>query len=417
MLSMVSNSIHTPQKKKVLVTGASSGIGLITAKRLAERGAEVLLLCRDQRKGEDALQLVARSATAAGPSLYIADLSCQKSIRLASASLIEQHDCLDVLINNAGALFAKRELTNDGIEKTFATNHLAPFLLTALLMPLMRNSQAARIVTVASRVHASTIDWDNLQGERRYSAMEAYGRSKLENILFTYELARRLGAASITANCLSPGLVRTNLGRGAGGIVGLMPRLLALTPLCVTPEEGAKTSIYLASSPHVKSVTGGYFYRCKQVKSKPISYDPSIAQKLWKISEEKALPRSAKNRIALPVAGDDRVAKQTVLKLVDAMGFDAVDAGSLSQSWRQQPGTPAYCSDPNKAELQALLARADRNKAPVNRDLAARILAKIPTDFPSEDLVRFSRLFAGMDIFKLQNYLAAFHVGLAMLRS
>ncbi|MDR3616755.1 MAG: NAD(P)-binding domain-containing protein [Candidatus Obscuribacterales bacterium] len=128
----------------------------------------------------------------------------------------------------------------------------------------------------------------------------------------------------------------------------------------------------------------------------------------------KGLPRSAKNRVALPVAGDDRVAKQTVLELVDAMGFDAVDAGTLSQSWRQQPGTPAYCSDPNKAELQALLGRADRNKAPVNRDLGARILAKIPVDFPREDLVRFSRLFAGMDIFKLQNYLAAFHVGLAI---
>lgn len=269
---------------KAIVTGANSGIGLVTAKRLAELGAEVLMVCRDAERGRHAQAEVARVASGAKPGLFLADLGNQQSIRRLANEVVDAHDRAEVLVNNAGAVFGKRELTPDGIEKTFATNHIGPFLLTHLLLPVLRRASAARIVTVASRVHAGSLDFDNLQGERRYSAMRAYECSKLENILFTYELARRLGPGSITANCLAPGLVSSNFGRNVGGLLGLMPRVLALTPFSVSPEEGAKTSIYLASSPEVEGVTGRYYYRCKETESKPVSYDRRIAERLWEIS-------------------------------------------------------------------------------------------------------------------------------------
>lgn len=272
--------------RKVLITGANSGIGFVTALRLAEQGAEILMVCRDRERGEAALSTIAKHAPAIAPSLHLADLSSQASIRALCGRIGSYHERLDVLVNNAGAVFSRRELTTDGVEKTFATNHLAPFLLTRLLLPLLRLSMSARIVTVSSRVHAGAIDFENLQGERSYSAMEAYGRSKLENILFTYELARRLGPGSITANCLAPGLVSTNFGRSAGGLISLIPRLLSLTPLAISPEEGARTSVFLASAPDVEGVTGQYFYKCKAVRSKPISYDKAIAGRLWEISEK-----------------------------------------------------------------------------------------------------------------------------------
>lgn len=269
-----------------LITGANSGIGFVTALRLAEKGAEILMVCRDRERGEAALSTIAKHAPAAPSSLYLADLGNQASIRALSDRIGSRYEHLDVLVNNAGAVFGRRELTTQRNEKTFATNHLAPFLLTLLLLPLLRRSPSARVVTVSSRVHAGAIDFDDLQGERSYSAMQAYGRSKLENILFTYELARRLGPGSITANCLAPGLVSTNFGRSAGGLISLIPRLLSLTPLSISPEEGAKTSVFLASAPEVEGVTGQYFYKCRAVRSKPISYDRAVAGKLWQISEE-----------------------------------------------------------------------------------------------------------------------------------
>lgn len=270
--------------RRALVTGANSGIGLVTAKRLAALGAEVIMVCRDARRGAAAHGEVAAQATGRGPVLLQADLSSQRSIRNLASTLGNDYERLDALVNNAGAVFVKRELTEDGIERTFATNHLAPFLLTHLLLPLLGKATGGRVVTVASRVHAGDLDFDNLQGERRYSTMKAYGRSKLDNILFTYELARRLGPGPVTANCLAPGLVSSNFGRNAGGIISLIPRLLALTPLSVSPEEGARTSIYLASSPDVESVTGAYFYKCKAARSKPITYDTDVARRLWNVS-------------------------------------------------------------------------------------------------------------------------------------
>jgi NAD(P)-dependent dehydrogenase (short-subunit alcohol dehydrogenase family) len=272
------------QGRKVAVTGASGGMGLETAKRLAQAGAELLLICRDETKGAAALAEVARIGSAAKPSLFIADLSSFRSIRAVATQIGGSFERVDVLVNNAGAVFSKRLLTVDGFEQTFAVNHLAPFLLTLLLLPLIRRSDAGRIVTVASRVHASALPFDNLQGERGYSTMKAYGQSKLENILFTYELARRLGTGGVTANCLAPGLVRSDFGRNAGGLIGLMPRLLALTPFSVSVAEGAKTAIYLASSPDVEGQTGGYYYKCAPARGKPISYDLEVARHLWELS-------------------------------------------------------------------------------------------------------------------------------------
>lgn len=272
--------------KRVLVTGASSGIGLVAARRLAEKGAEVILVCRDRERGEAARQAVAAARGGPMPFLLVADLSSQHAVRGLADEVKGRFGHLDVLLNNAGAVFARRALSVDGIERTFATNHLAPFLLTLLLLGLLRAAPAGRVVTVASRVHAASLDFDNLQGERGYRAMRAYGQSKLENVVFTYELARRLEGGTVTANCLAPGLVATNFGRNAGGLVSLVPRLLALTPLSVSPEEGAKTSIYLASSPEVAGVSGRYFYRCKEARSKPVSYDRAVAGRLWSRSAE-----------------------------------------------------------------------------------------------------------------------------------
>lgn len=273
--------------KRVLITGASSGIGLVAARRLAERGAEVVLVCRDEQRGEAALrEVTAQASPGAAPSLLLADLSSQAAVRALAAEVRDRFAHLDVLLNNAGAVFARREASADGIEMTFATNHLAPFLLTLLLMDLLRAAPSGRVVTVASRVHAGRLDLDDLQGERSYSAMQAYGQSKLENILFTYELARRLSGTNVTANCLAPGLVASNFGRNAGGLLGLLSRLLALTLLAVTPEEGAKTSVHLASSPEVKDMSGRYFYRCQEARSKPVSYDQAVAARLWEISAD-----------------------------------------------------------------------------------------------------------------------------------
>lgn len=272
------------QGRRVLVTGANSGIGLVTARRLAGLGAEIVLVCRDAGRGAAALDEVATLAVGPKPVLHVCDLSSQIAIRALVDALRGEFERLDVLVNNAGAVFGRRERTVDGIERTFATNHLAPFLLTLLLLPMLRRSPSARIVTVASRVHAGSLDLTDLHSERGYSAMKQYARSKLANILFTYELARRLGSGTVTANCLAPGLVGSNFGRNAGGLIALIPRLLALTPIPVTPEVGARTSVYLSSSAEVEGMTGGYYYRCRPARSKLVSYDTALAAELWAIS-------------------------------------------------------------------------------------------------------------------------------------
>jgi len=273
------------QGKVVVITGANAGIGLATALGLARLGAEIVLICRDAKRGKAAVRAVAQAASTP-PSLFIADLSSQRSIHELSAALHKQFTWLDVLINNAAAAFARRELTVDGIEKTFAINHLGPFLLTNLLLDLIRRSFTGRIVNVTAGIPGSpsAAFMENLQGEKHYGQFSAYRSSKVGNILFTYELSRRLQGTGITVNCLHPGPVRTEFGQKAGGTLSLMSKIFR--PIMRSPEVGARTPIYLAIAPEVTAVSGGYFVNCKQKRTAPITYDQAIALKHWEISEK-----------------------------------------------------------------------------------------------------------------------------------
>jgi retinol dehydrogenase-14 len=269
-----------------LVTGATSGIGKATATGLARLGAEVVLVGRDPAKGEATVAEIRAAARNDRVELLTADLSSQASIRHAAEAYRLGHDRLNVLVNNAGGYWANRHLTADGLELTFALNHLAYFLLTNLLLDLLRASAPARIVNVTSGAQAmGRIDFDDLQFERRYRGQPAYNQSKLANVLFTYELARRLQGTRVTVNCAAPGVVRTNFGRDDAG-----PAMRLLTPLVRpfmrTPEQGADTSIYLASSPEVEGVTGRYYASGRAKRSSRRSYDIELASRLWRVSEE-----------------------------------------------------------------------------------------------------------------------------------
>jgi retinol dehydrogenase 14 len=270
--------------KTVIVTGASSGIGKETARELAKAGARVTLICRPGPKAEAALEELARDVGGENVELLGADLSQMESIRSCAAQFKKTHDRLDVLVNNAGVYLSERQVTPEGLEKTFATNHVAYFLLTNLLLDLLKSSAASRVVCVASEAERwGKIDFDDLQCEKRYGGMKAYAQSKLANIMFTYELARRLTGTGVTANCLHPGVVRT----GWGTTSNLLFRIgIALyRPFMISPRQGAKTSIYLASSPDVETVTGKYFFKSRQIHSIPSSYDAETARKLWEVSE------------------------------------------------------------------------------------------------------------------------------------
>jgi NAD(P)-dependent dehydrogenase (short-subunit alcohol dehydrogenase family) len=216
--------------------------------------------------------------------MIIGDLSSRESIRQMAADFEGRFDRLDVLINNAGAWHPDRTLTIDGIEATFATNHLAYFLLTGLLTPLLKRSAPSRIVNVASEAHRwARLDFDDLQGDKSYGGWSAYSKSKLANILFTYELARRLDGTGVTANCLHPGTVRTELFRNLSGITGAAIKLA--TVFFRSPKKGAETTVYLASSPEVQGVSGKYFADCKEARSNEASYDEEAALRLWEMSE------------------------------------------------------------------------------------------------------------------------------------
>ncbi|MCP5149212.1 MAG: SDR family oxidoreductase [Ectothiorhodospiraceae bacterium] len=271
--------------KTCLVTGANSGMGLVTAEALARTGARVILLCRSLDKAERACETVARSSGNTDVVPLAADLASQRQIRAAAERFKGQFDRLDVLVNNAGMLAADRTLTEDGIESTFAVNHLGPFLLTNLLREPLERSDAARVVTVASDVHRlARFDPDDLQLERGYGAYKAYCISKLANIMFTFELAKRLASTRVTANCLHPGLVGSSFGRDAK----LWFRVLMMVsrPFLVSPEKGAETAIYLATSPEVAAVSGAYFKRCRVASPIPVAHDPAATARLWSISEQ-----------------------------------------------------------------------------------------------------------------------------------
>jgi NAD(P)-dependent dehydrogenase (short-subunit alcohol dehydrogenase family) len=271
--------------RTILVTGATSGIGLVTARELARLGGQVTIVSRNAEKcGAVAGRIKAETGN---PVEFIAaDLSTLAGIMQAAADFKQRHTHLHILVNNAGGFFIKRILTADGYEMTFALNHLNYFLLTNLLLDILKASAPARIVNVSSGMHVSAkLDLDNLQGEENFSGVGAYGQSKLANVLFTYELARRLEGTRVTANALHPGYVATNLAANNGLLFGTFAKLSARL-FGRKPEQGAQTSIYLASSPEVEGMSGNYFVDCKAVDSSPISYDRALAEKLWQVSME-----------------------------------------------------------------------------------------------------------------------------------
>jgi NAD(P)-dependent dehydrogenase (short-subunit alcohol dehydrogenase family) len=284
-------TIHAERKmpwtiagKTVMITGATAGIGRVTARELARMGANLVLVCRNRARGEETVREIRAAAGNEEVELMIADLASRAEIRRLAEGFLATRRPLHVLVNNAGIFNLRRETTADGIEAVFAVNHLAYFLLTSLLLDRLRESAPARIVNVASDAHHwGTIDFADLQAERRYRSMGVYGRSKLANILFTYELAKRLEGSGVTVNCLHPGAVGTQLGSNNGWIARVL--LPLLRPLMRTPEHGAETSIHLASSPEVEGVSGRYFVDRREKRSSPESYDAEVARRLWETSE------------------------------------------------------------------------------------------------------------------------------------
>ncbi len=282
----MAENTHRMNGKICMVTGAASGIGAVTARVLAQQGATVIAVDINTEKGTATTREI--QAQTGNPSVEFiqADLSSQNDIRLLARQFLALHQRLDVLVNNAGAMFAERQESVDGIEMTLALNYLGYFLLTNLLLDALKASAPARIVNVSSRSHArATIDFDDLQFRSGYTGLRAYERSKLAIILFTYELARRLQGSGVTANALHPGIVATDFASDGGGRMGVIMRLFRFG--FITPEQGAQTSIFLATSPKVEGITGEYFVNCKSVPSSPASYDKAIACRLWRWSEDR----------------------------------------------------------------------------------------------------------------------------------
>ena len=277
------NSSKTMQDKVVLVTGATDGIGKVAAEALADMGAKVVLVGRNLEKTNNIVSEITQKTGNAGLEYLIADLSDQAQVRRLAEEFRQKHNRLDVLVNNAGAMFMSRQLSHDGYEMTFALNHLAYFLLTNLLLDLIKASKPARIVNVASRAHqGARLNFDDLQNQRHYNSQSVYGESKLANLYFTYELSRRLEGSGVTANALHPGFVATKFGTNNGGIYRLVFDLSHVA--AISPEEGAETIIYLASSHEVEGATGKYFFQKKETRSSELSYDVEAAGRLWQVS-------------------------------------------------------------------------------------------------------------------------------------
>jgi len=271
--------------KVCMVTGANSGIGRETARALAEMGATVVMVVRNPAAGEEVRQEIIKETGNESIELMIADLFSMTEVRKLASDFKNTHTKLDVLINNAGGIFPKREVTVDGFERTFALNLLAPFLLTHELLDILKASSPSRIVNVSSAAHLrGKIDFENLQSEKKYGQMGPYGNAKLMNVMFTYSLAKHLEGTGVTVNVLHPGVVRTQFGQNdASRGRKLVFRMLG--PLFKSPEKGAETSVYLASSPEVEGISGKYFANCKQTESSKISYDEELQEKLWKHTE------------------------------------------------------------------------------------------------------------------------------------
>ncbi len=260
--------------KTILITGSTDGIGKQTALELAYSGYKIIIHGRNKERCRDVKEHIQKLTGNPHIDFIAADLGSLQAVREMAEKIKSNYHTLNILINNAGVFNHQRRLTVNGIENTFAVNHLAVFLLTGLLMPLLRESSPTRIINVSSMAHAGSIDFTNLQGEKSYNAYDAYGRSKLCNILFTFELAEKLADKNITVNCLHPGVISTKLLHAGWGMGG------------ASVEIGAQTSVYLATAEEAAKVTGKYFSDRKEAKPASISYDQSVRKKLWKISEK-----------------------------------------------------------------------------------------------------------------------------------
>lgn len=272
--------------KTVLITGGTCGIGKATAIGLASLGARVGITGRDRPRAEAAAASIARESGNAAVDVFVADMSSQTEVRRLAGEILAAYPRLDVLINNVGGFWAHRHVTADGLEHTFALNHLASFLLTDLLLERLTSSAPARIVTVSSGAQSmGRIDFDDLMGERAYSGQRAYNQSKLANVIFTYELSRRLQWTGVTATVLHPGVTSTGFG-GEDMTRGWGPVIAVLRPFMRSPKRGAETSVYLASSPDVEGVSGRYFADRKARNSNTSSYDTATTARLWRLSAE-----------------------------------------------------------------------------------------------------------------------------------
>jgi retinol dehydrogenase-12 len=270
--------------KTVLITGANQGIGKASAEALGKMGAKLILVCRNAEKAKAAVADIKR-AGAADVDLLVGDMGSQADVRRVAAEVLAKHDRLDVLLNNAGVLVTERRETVDGIEETLAINHLGYFLLTNLLTDLLKKSAPARIVSVSSEAHRSAkMSWDDVQLKKGWSSFRAYGQSKLCNILFTRELARRLEGTRVTANCLHPGVIRSGFGHTDGGFISVLVSIAS--PFFTTTEKGARTQVWLSSAPEVEGVTGKYFDKCKERAPNKAAQEAAAPARLWALSEE-----------------------------------------------------------------------------------------------------------------------------------
>lgn len=271
--------------KVCLVTGATDGIGKVSARVLAELGAKVIIVGRNPEKSAIVLAELKSISGNENIDLLMADLAVMQEVRDLAEQVISRYDRIDVLLNNAGGYFTKHEITSDGLEMTFALNHMSYFLLTNKLMELLKYSAPARIVNVSSDAHYGVdMEFENLNGEQEYKAWKAYQKSKLANVLFTYELLKKV-PGNITVNCLHPGFVATNFGHNNGGFFGPVLKI-AQRVSAIDPEEGAKTSIFLCSAPEVKGVSGKYFYKCQPKTSSRESRNMDTGKRLWQISSD-----------------------------------------------------------------------------------------------------------------------------------
>jgi NAD(P)-dependent dehydrogenase (short-subunit alcohol dehydrogenase family) len=285
--------------KVVVITGATSGIGLVAAEKLAALGARLVLVARDKTRSEAALASLRKLGPDANHTVHYADLSRIQEMKRVASQIAAAEPRIDVLINNAGALFSSRHVTEDGLELTFALNHMSYFVVTHGLRERLLASGRARVINTASDAHeGKELDFNDLQCEKSYQGFKVYGRSKLCNILFTRELARRLQGTTVTANCLHPGFVSTRFGDESGGALSLGARIAKF--FAISPEKGAETLVYLASSDDVANISGQYFYKCRVATPSKEAQDDESAAKLWKESarlagvDESAFSKSAK---------------------------------------------------------------------------------------------------------------------------